>query len=73
MNQTLKQFYDNENGREAVKLFMVEQLREMAVEQVFNKKAIAGIYEARKVIDKTFDKLAELYGKIEEPIISNSR
>jgi hypothetical protein len=73
MNLILKQFYENENGREAVKQFMIEQLREMAVERVFDKKAIAGIYETRKLIDKMFDKLAEQYGIVEEPIISNSR
>jgi hypothetical protein len=69
----LQQFQLNEILREAVKAFMIEQLREMAVERVFDKKAISGIYEARKVVDATFDKLEELYAEKKKPLIESSR
>ncbi len=69
----LQQFYTNETMREAVKAFLIDQLKEMAIETVFDKKATAGIYEARKVIDKAFDKLIELYKPEEKPVIESSR
>jgi hypothetical protein len=72
-NYNLKTFYDNKPLREAFQSFLIEQLKTMAVDTVFDKKATAGIYEAKKVIDRAFEKLDELYGKIESPIIPNSR
>lgn len=72
MNQ-LKQFYDDEGQREAVREFMIEVLGEMAIERAFDGKPTVGIQEARELVEKTFNKLAEKYGKIEKPIISNSR
>lgn len=69
----LRQFYNDIHTREAVKEFMIANLRETAVEKVFNKGAVAGIYEAKKAIDKSFDKLDELYGIIDKPVITNSR
>jgi len=73
MNATLQQFYDNEGQREAVKVFMVETLKEMTVELAFEGKSVVGIPETSKLIDRTFDRLEELYGKIEKPIINNPR
>jgi hypothetical protein len=69
----LQQFYNDTATREAVKAFMVDTLREMAVERVFDKKAVAGIYEGKKAIEKSFDRLEELYATIKTPIIQNSR
>ena len=57
----LRQFYLNEHEREAVKEFMIQVLKERAVDKVFNKKAIAGVYEARQTIDDVFNKLEEMY------------
>jgi hypothetical protein len=70
MNQYLQNFYGNIGQREAVKLFMVEVLGEMAVERAFAGKPVVGIAEAKELVDKTFDKLDEIYGKIEpsEPL-----
>ncbi len=62
----LRQFYEEETKREAVKNFLIEQLKEMAIDTIFNKKATAGIYEARKVIDKAFDELVDRY-TVEKP------
>lgn len=65
MNPLLS-FYNNIHEKEAVKEFFYKTLQEMAVERVFEKKDVAGIYEAKRLIDNSFDKLDTLYGKIEE-------
>ncbi len=72
-NQLLKQFYDNEGQREAVKVFMLEVLKELAVEKTFTGHPITGIKEAHELVNKMFDKLAELYAIIDPPITHNSR
>lgn len=66
-------FYNNKGEREAVKAFMLQNLSEIAVELAFDGKSVAGIPEAKKCVDKAFDKLDELYGKIETPKEVNSR
>lgn len=53
--------------------FLIEYLKEMAVEKAFDGEPVTGIREAHDLIVKAFDRLAEMYGKIEEPTISNSR
>jgi hypothetical protein len=68
----LKAFYENEAQRESVRAFMVECLKEIAVDRAFAGEDIKGIPEAHKLIGAMFDKLDELYGKI-EVIKSNSR
>jgi len=73
MNPVLRNFYSNEAERDAVKEFMIEVLKELAVERTFDGKPVTGIPEARELVDRLFDKLQELYGKIKEPVISNSR
>jgi hypothetical protein len=69
----LNSFYQNVVMRDSVKAFMIEELKEMAVEKTFAGQETKGIKEARDCLDKTFNKLGQMYGKIEEPIISNSR
>lgn len=66
-------FYNNKGERESVKLFLNEVLKEIAVEMAFEGKSVVGIPEAKKCVDKAFDKLDELYGKIEAPKEVNSR
>lgn len=74
MNEThLRQFYENKGMLAAVNEFFIENLKRMAVDTVFDKKATAGIYEAKKLLDLSFDKLDELYGKIPSAEIANSR
>ncbi len=73
MNPTLRNFYNNQNERETVKLFMVEVLKEIAVEKAFDGEDVIGIQEAKNLIDVMFNKLEDLYGEVKEPIISNSR
>lgn len=69
----LKQFYDNENEREAVKEFMITVLGEIAIDRAFAGDPTSGIQEARECIEKSFDKLGELYAKIKPTVIPNSR
>jgi hypothetical protein len=69
----LKLFYENETQREAVKTFLIDNLKEMAVDTVFDKKATAGIYEAKKVIDKSFEKLEEIFAERKPTVIDSAR
>ncbi len=69
----LHTFYNNQAEREAVKAFMIETLALRAVDKVFTKQAIAGVYEARKTIDDMFDRLEELYKPKEKPVIQSPR
>ena len=69
----LHQFYTDEHMREAVKNFLVTELEETTVERVFDKKDIIGIYEAKELIEKSFDKLDNLYGKKDNVIITSPR
>lgn len=54
-------------------MFMIESLKEMTVEKAFEGESVAGIQEARALVDKMFEKLEEKYGKIEVIINANSR
>lgn len=71
--QLLKQFYEFKGQREAVRHFMIETLKEIAIERAFDGKDVNGIPEARLCIEKMFDHLEELYGIIEKPVVNNSR
>jgi hypothetical protein len=70
---TLGLFYANENEREAVKEFLINTLKDIAVEKTFNKEDVSGIAEARQLVDKAFDRLSELYGKIDKVIVETTR
>ena len=71
--QLLKQFYEFKGQREAVRYFMIETLKEIAIERAFDGKDVSGIPEARLCIENMFDRLEELYGIIEKPVVNNSR
>lgn len=66
-------FYNNEIEREAVKEFLIGQLKELAVERAFDGEGVTGIKEGRDTIVRSFDKLDELYGKIKVNPEQNSR
>lgn len=57
----LRNFYNNENERESVKEFMIECLKEMAHERAFAGESVAGISEARELVEKMFDKLEQMF------------
>lgn len=69
----LEQFHRNKVQKEAVKLFMIDCLKDMAVERAFDGKGVVGIAEANIAITKSFDKLTELYDIKEKVIINNPR
>jgi hypothetical protein len=71
--QLLKLFYDNKPELEAVKAFLIDCLKEQAVEKTFNGEDVSGIKDARENIERAFDKLDSIYGKIEVSKVSNSR
>jgi hypothetical protein len=66
-------FYKNTIEREAVKEFLVEQLKHMAVEKTFDGLDVTGIKEARNLIELAFDELEALYGEKPEKKDHNSR
>lgn len=70
---SLKNFYNNVAQREAVKEFLIANLKDLTVELAFEGKEVKGIPEAKRAIEKAFEKLDEIYGKIETPPIINSR
>ncbi len=69
----LKLFYDNVHEREAVRAFLVEQLREMAADMALEGESVAGIKDANTLITRCFDTLDQRYGKIETLKDQNSR
>lgn len=69
----LKLFYENEKQRETVKLFMQEQLRELAADMAIEGESVTGIPETNRLITRMFDKLDEMYGRIEVITEHNSR
>lgn len=69
----LKTFYDNFAEREAVKEFLIDSLKDLAVERAFEGKGVVGIAEANDTILKAFDLLEEKYGIISKDVIPNSK
>jgi hypothetical protein len=64
--ELLKRFYQDEHTRNAVKEFLVQCLKEKAVELAFGGRSTAEIKQASEVIDEAWNKLDRLYGKKEE-------
>lgn len=69
----LQRFYGDKPMSEAVQAFMIQVLRDMAADQAFKGVDVSGIRDANMCIDKTFDKLEEIYGKIEHIEVPNPR
>lgn len=69
----LQLFYNNEIEREAVKAFMFAILRENAADKALDGEDTSGFVDAKECVQKTFDKLDELYGRIKPPKPSNTR
>ncbi len=66
MKELLEKFYNDVHTREAVKDFIIAELKASAIENVFAKKATAGIYEANRAIENAFEKLEDEFGKKEK-------
>jgi hypothetical protein len=73
MNPTLHTFYNNENERETVKAFMIETLKEIAIERAFNGEDIKGIPDAKNLVEVMFSKLEEVYGQKKNTITHSPR
>lgn len=69
----LQTFYNNTPEKEAVQAFLVTQLREMAADMALDGEDVTGIKDANHLVTRCFDKLDELYGKIETLKDQNSR
>ena len=69
----LRPFYENENQREAVRGFLIECLKEMAVERVMKREETGDIADAKEAIEEAFIKLKELYGEAPKPSHPSSR
>lgn len=69
----LQAFYENPTQREAVKEFLLEVLKERAIEKVFSARSVAGIYETKSIIESAFDKLEEVYKPKKKPTNHSSR
>lgn len=63
----LGQFYEQENIREAVRLFMLETLNEQVLDAAFDNGDVTGYKEAREVVDGMFSNLRSLYAKEDKP------
>ena len=70
---SLRIFYENEVMREDVRAYMVDTLKEIAVERTFNGEETKGIKDAHELIDRMFDRLDQEYGKIQVITQSNAR
>lgn len=73
MDNILRNFYNNPTQRDAVRTFQIDMLGEMAKDLAFRGKDTAGIAEAKMAIEKSFDKLEELYAAKEKPVSVNTR
>lgn len=70
----LNRFYQDENLREDVKTFFLEELDRVALERVYENKETKGIADAKEVIEKSFVELQERYGKRKKvEVINHSR
>lgn len=72
MNPLLR-FYQDEQMRDTLKEFMLNELSDMAVQKVFDKEDISGLPEAKELVEKLFNKLHELYEPVAEPVIQSTR
>lgn len=57
----LRDFYFNEELRNEVQAYLIEFLKQRAIEKVFNKEDTKDIAEAKDTIDEAFENLSVLY------------
>lgn len=66
-------FYRDEHTRNALKEFMILNLEETTIQKVFDKESVEGIAEAKELVEKTFNRLEELYGDKKKPKVETKR
>lgn len=68
---TLQQFYENAAMREDVKSFLIETLKQFALEELFNGGEAKDVAKALKVVENAFIKLTELYEPLKKASTAN--
>lgn len=66
MPSNLKDFFLNESMREDVKTYLIDFLKEQAIEKAFNREDTSSVAEAKEVIDKAFSNLDILFATKKE-------
>ena len=66
-------FYKNTHEREAVREYLTNTLKELAIEKTFSGKDTVGIQEAKETIDRAFENLEAEFGEKEDPKPQNAR
>jgi hypothetical protein len=66
MPSTLKDFFLNEAMRNDVKSYLLDFLKEQAIEKAFNKESTIYIAEAKEVLDKAFNNLEIIFASKSE-------
>ena len=61
----LKELQRNTTQKEATKLFLIDALKQIAVERAFVGESVVGIKEAKEAIDIAFERLDTEYAKVE--------
>ena len=61
MPSSLKDFYLNEVMRNDVKDYLLNFLKEQAIQKTFNREDVSAIAEAKEVLDNAFDNLEVLF------------
>jgi hypothetical protein len=61
--EELKKIQENSQQRDSLKEFMIEILEKITVDRVFKNESVAGIPEAKILIDKVFSELDKINDK----------
>lgn len=61
MASSLEEFYRDEGMRKNVHSFLVDFLEKEAIKKVFDREDVAGVAEAKSVIDKAFEEMETLF------------
>lgn len=70
----IKEFYLDKEMMADVHEYLVQFLRETAIDKVFSRKDVSAIAEANEIIDEAFAKLDEIFGsKPKKKIINEAR
>lgn len=62
-DKSLKAFWNDQETKDNVHNYLIAFLETTAVKKVFAKEDIAGVGEAKEIIDKAFENLDYLFGK----------
>ena len=66
MPNSLKDFFLNEVMRNDVKTYLIDSLKEQAIDKAFNREDTSAVAEAKEVLDKAFENLEILFASKQE-------